>query len=176
MKNDKRKFSGAERTAAYAMLIALALVFSWLEAQIPAFFAVPGMKLGLTNIVVLIALYRFGSAQAMAVNILRIVLVSVLFGGPWAMIYSLAGGMLSAIVMIILKKTGLFRIVTVSIAGGISHNAGQIIAAMIVMNTAAIAWYLAVLWFTGMLSGALIGILGYEMIKRLPERVFGKGE
>lgn len=167
----KNKTKASAKTAAkYGMLIALALVFSYLEAQIPSFFPVPGMKLGLTNIIVLLSLYRMGWKSAMAVNVLRIVLVSFLFGGISAMIYSLAGGMLSTIVMILLKKTDRFRIVTVSIAGGISHNVGQIIVAVFALNTVGIAWYLTVLWFSGLASGALTGIIGAEFVKRLPEQ------
>lgn len=167
----KNKTKASAKTAAkYGMLIALALVFSYLEAQIPSFFPVPGMKLGLTNIIVLLSLYRMSWKSAMAVNVLRIVLVSFLFGGISAMIYSLAGGMLSTIVMILLKKTDRFRIVTVSIAGGISHNVGQIIVAVFALNTVGIAWYLTVLWFSGLASGALTGIIGAELVKRLPEQ------
>ncbi len=158
--------------SAYGILIALALVFSYLESQIPTFFPIPGMKLGLTNIVVLLALYKIGNTGAMAINVLRIILVSLLFGGPSAFMYSLAGGMLSAVVMILLKKTKLFRMVTVSIAGGVAHNIGQILVAMFAMNTVSIVWYLAVLWVSGMVSGALIGLLGAELVRRLPDRLF----
>lgn len=171
----KRNDSAVKKIAVYGLLIALALIFSYIEAQIPAFFAFPGMKLGLTNVVVLTALYKMGGGQAMGINILRIGLVSVLFGGAAAFLYSLAGGMLSTAVMILLKKTG-FRTVTVSIAGGISHNIGQILVAMAVMNTAAIGWYLTVLWFTGMASGTLIGIIGSELCKRLPDSLFSGGD
>ena len=158
----------ALRAAGYGILIALALALSYLEAQLPVFFAVPGMKLGLTNIVVLIALYRMGGVSAMTINLLRIVLVSLLFGTFSSFIYSLAGGMLSTVVMLLLKYIGKFQLITVSIAGGVSHNVGQIIAAMILMSTAGIGWYLSVLWFTGLISGALIGILGSILVKRLP--------
>lgn len=170
-KNDLKRIN-INKIAVYGVLTALALVFSYLESQIPAFFPIPGMKLGLTNIIVLLALYKTGSMGAMAMNILRIVLASLLFGGPSALIYSLAGGMLSTIVMIILRRTGAFKTITVSIAGGVSHNVGQIIVAVIVTNTASIAWYLAVLWFSGMASGALIGILGNELVRRLPDGLF----
>ena len=164
----------ALRAAGYGILIALALALSYLEAQLPVFFAVPGMKLGLTNIVVLLALYRMGNVSAMSVNVLRIVLVSLLFGGFSPMLYSLAGGMLSTAVMMLLKKTGRFSVIAVSIAGGVSHNIGQILVAVLVLNTAGIAWYLAVLWITGMITGALIGLLGGLLIKRLPETIFKK--
>ena len=130
------------------------------------------MKIGLTNIIVVLTLYKLGSSSAMAVNVLRIALVSMLFGGIMSMLYSLAGGMLSTVIMILLKKTGKFKTVTVSIAGGISHNIGQILVAMLALNTSGIAWYLAALWFTGMASGTLIGILSNELIKRLPDKLF----
>ena len=165
-----------KRIAAYGIMIALALVFSYVESQIPAFFAFPGMKLGLTNIVVLTALYKMGNVTAVVINILRIALVSIMFGGPSAFLYSLAGGMLSTIVMILLKNTGGFRPITVSIAGGISHNVGQIIVAVIVMNTTGVGWYLCVLWFSGMISGLLIGIMGNELVRRLPDSIFIGGK
>ena len=167
MKNPVRS-KAAHMAAAYGILIALALILSYVEAQVPAFFAFPGMKLGLTNIAVLLALYRMGGVSAMTINLLRIVMVSLLFGSFSSFVYSMAGGMLSTVVMILLKHIGKFRPLTVSIAGGISHNVGQIIAAMILMSTAGIGWYLSVLWFSGLLSGALIGILGSELIIRLP--------
>lgn len=172
MDKNKKKKGNTKKIAVYGMFVALALIFSYLESQIPSFFPVPGMKLGLTNIIVVLALYKMGSGSAMVVNILRIVLVSLMFGGPSAMMYSLAGGLLSTVVMIILKKTGRFKVVTVSIAGGIFHNVGQICIAMFALNTTGIVWYLAVLWLTGAASGTLIGILGYELIKRLPKKLF----
>lgn len=153
--------------AQYGLLVALALIFSYIEAQVPAFFAVPGMKLGLTNVVVLFALYRMGSKSAVVANLLRIFLVSVLFGNGMSLAYSLAGGLLSGLVMILLKKTGKFRIVTVSVAGGIAHNIGQVLMAMVLLETTALAWYLLVLWFTGLGSGLVIGLLGGELCRRL---------
>lgn len=162
----------AKNVSLFAMLIALAMIFSYIESQIPPFFAVPGMKLGLTNVVVLVALYKRGSISAMAINIIRIVLVSLLFGGIASMMYSLAGGMLSTVVMILMKKTGKFRTVTVSAAGGVFHNVGQIIVAMFMLNTTGIVWYLAVLWFTGMVTGILIGLLGDMLLTRLPDKLF----
>lgn len=151
----------------YGILIALAMVLSYVESTIPAFFAVPGMKLGLTNIVVLLALYLKGPKSAVAINVLRILLVSFLFGNGMSLAYSLAGGLLSGTLMILLKQTGRFGVVTVSICGGIAHNIGQIIVAMIVMETSALAWYLLVLWFTGLATGAVIGLIGGELIRRM---------
>ena len=174
MKKNKTsgKRNNALKAARYGLLVALALVLSYAEAQLPVFFAFPGMKLGLTNIVVLLALYKMGSGSSMAVNILRIILVSLLFGGFSPMLYSLAGGMLSTAVMIILKKTDQFSIIAVSAAGGIAHNIGQIIVAMFVVNTSGIVWYLAVLWISGIVSGIIIGVIGAVLVKRLPQSLF----
>lgn len=169
---NRNEKTNVKKTALYGLIIAAALVLSWIESQIPPFFPIPGMKIGLTNIIVVLTLYKLGSSSAMAVNVLRIALVSMLFGGIMSMLYSLAGGMLSTVIMILLKKTGKFKTVTVSIAGGISHNIGQILVAMLALNTSGIAWYLAALWFTGMASGTLIGILSNELIKRLPDKLF----
>lgn len=151
----------------HGLLVALALILSYLEARIPVFFAIPGMKLGLTNVVVLVALYCLGTRSAIGINLLRILLVSMLFGNAMSLAYSLAGGLLSGAVMILLKKTKKLSIVTVSIAGGIAHNIGQILTAMALLQTAALGWYLLVLWFTGLASGAVIGIIGGELCRRL---------
>lgn len=155
------------KLALYGLLTALALILSYVEAQIPAFFAGPGMKLGLTNIVVLLALYGMGEKSALAVNFVRIVLVSVLFGNGVSFWYSMAGGLLSGMVMIVLKKCGRFSLLAVSISGGVAHNVGQLLAAMVLLRTAALGWFLLVLWFTGLLSGAVIGLIGGELCRRL---------
>lgn len=157
----------------YGILIALAMVLSYIEATIPAFFAVPGMKLGLTNIVVLTALYMKGPKSAMVINILRIILVSMLFGNGMSLAYSLAGGLLSGIIMILLNKTNRFSITVVSICGGIAHNIGQILVAMIIMETTSLAYYLLLLWFSGLATGAVIGLIGGLMINRMNKLGFG---
>lgn len=151
------------------MLSALALVLSYIEAMIPTFFTVPGMKLGLTNLVVLVALYRLGAKQALLINFVRIAVTAILFGTVVSLWYSLAGGLLSGAVMTVLYKTKKFHPLTVSVAGGISHNIGQILMAMLIMHTTAVAWYLAVLWLSGIAAGAVIGVLGGWMLKRLPQ-------
>lgn len=162
MKNNPGKI-----VALYGILAALAIVLSWVEAQIPAFFAVPGMKIGLTNIVVIVALYCMDIKSAIIINFVRILLVSFLFGNGISLMYSLVGGMLSTVVMILLKRVGRLRIITVSIIGGITHNIGQIIVAMILLQTTNIAWYLLILWFTGIAAGAVVGIIGGELTKRV---------
>ena len=162
MKNKK-----AKTVVKYAFIVTIALMFSYLEAKLPSFVAVPGVKLGLTNSVVLVVLYLYGEKSAFAVNFLRIALVSLLFGSAIGFVYSFAGGMLSTASMVLMKKLKKFRIVTVSITGGIMHNVGQITAAMILLKTSSVGWYLPVLWFSGLVSGAAIGVVSGIMCKKL---------
>ncbi len=155
------------KIAQYGMMVALALIMSYIEAQIPAFVAVPGMKLGLTNIVVVAALYLLGEKSAMFINIVRIILVSLLFGNTMSLAFSLVGGMLSTVIMIVLKKSNKFSTVGVSAAGGITHNIGQILVAVFLLHTSAIAWYLPILWISGIFSGIIIGIIAAIITSRL---------
>ena len=166
MEEKKIRKNKTDLVARYGLLVALAMIMSYLEAQLPVFFAIPGMKLGLTNIVVLTALYEMGYGSAAVINLIRIFLVSVMFGNGVSLAYSLAGGILSGAVMMLLKKTNLFSMIAVSIAGGIAHNVGQILIAMFLLHTSAIGWYLLVLWITGLASGAVIGIIGGELCER----------
>ncbi|RKM60850.1 Gx transporter family protein [Butyrivibrio sp. XB500-5] len=144
----------------YGIFAALAMILSYVELQIPAFFAVPGMKLGLTNIVVVVALYVLGEKSAFFINLIRILVVSLLFGTVMSLWFSLAGGVLSTLIMILLKRCDKFSPVGVSAAGGITHNIGQIMIAMILLQTKFIVWYLPALWLSGVVSGVVIGIIG----------------
>lgn len=165
-----------QRVTTYALLTTLALILSYVESQVPAFFAFPGMKLGLTNLVVMIALYRLGSRDAVMVNLIRICLGALLFGNGFSLAYSLAGGLLSGMTMILLKKTEKFSIVGVSVAGGVSHNIGQILVAMVLLGTWQVAGYLVVLWASGIGAGLVIGLLGGEVLRRLPQSVIAGGK
>ena len=160
MKNTKN-------VAVYGVLAALAMILSYVEVQIPAFVAVPGMKLGLTNIVVLVALYKLGNKSAIFINIVRIIAISLLFGTAMSFAFSFAGGMLSTLMMILLKKISKFSTIGVSVVGGVTHNIGQIIVAVILLNTKAIAWYLPILWISGIFSGMLIGFIGAMVCSRV---------
>lgn len=150
----------SKRVARYALLIALAMALSWLESLVPLSMAAPGMKLGLTNIVVVFALYRMSLRDAAALSLVRVLLVSMTFGNAYSFAYSLAGAVLSLTVMAVLKRTGKFSILGVSIAGGVGHNLGQIAVAMAVLGTARLAWYLPALLVSGTLAGAAVGAAG----------------
>lgn len=156
-----------KRVAFLGMCIALSMILSFVESQIPPLMAVPGVKVGLPNIVMVFMLYKIGAKETAIVSILRVILVGILFGTPLSMIYSLVGAALSLIGMILLKKTNLFAPITVSVAGGILHNIGQIATACLVMETAQIAYYLPVLLISGTIAGILIGLTAAMILKRL---------
>ena len=148
------------------LTIALAMIMSYIEALVPISFAVPGIKMGLANIVIIFVLYKIGTKEAILVSLIRVILVSLLFSNVMAMAYSIAGAVLCLSVMWILKKTDKFSFVGVSIAGGIMHNVGQIIMAVILLGTEQIALYLPVLIITGTVTGVVIGIVSGLVINR----------
>ena len=157
-----------EKVAQYGLLTALALALSWVESLLPPL-GVPGVKLGLPNLAIVFALYRLGFKDAWAISLARVVLVTLLFGNGAALAYSVAGAALSLGLMGLLKKTGKFSSVGVSVAGGVAHNAGQILVAMALLETSRLAWYLPVLWVSGTVAGVLIGIVAGVLVKRVPE-------
>lgn len=165
--NKKKDKSPAVRVAWYGVLIALAMVLSYVETLIPVTIGIPGVKLGLANLVVFLALYEMGTADAFAISLLRILLVSMTFGNMAALMYSAAGGLLSFLVMWLCKKSGYLLPVAVSVAGGIAHNIGQLVVAALVLENAAVFSYLPVLLAAGAITGAVIGILGGLAEKRL---------
>lgn len=165
MKND---LSRIRRLTFLGIFASLALLLSYVEFLIPPLFAaVPGIKLGLPNIVIIFVLYRFGLWDAAAVSFLRLALSALLFGSVMTLAYSLAGAVLSLFIMVLLKKFDAFSTIIVSISGGICHNIGQILVAMLLLDTPQIAYYLIVLTVTGTISGAFVGLCGALMIKRL---------
>ncbi|MBR2337982.1 MAG: Gx transporter family protein [Clostridia bacterium] len=147
---------------------ACAIIFSYVEMLLPPLWsAVPGIKVGLPNIVILILLYKFSVKDAAAVSLIRIFLVSLLFGNVMTLSYSLAGAALSLGVMAVLKRTDRFSVMGVSIAGGVTHNLGQILVAMLIMRTKEIGYYMIVLAVTGTLAGIAVGIAGTLLMKYL---------
>jgi heptaprenyl diphosphate synthase len=152
--------------------IALAMILSYVEVMLPPLFqAVPGIKMGLPNIIIVFLLYRRGPIFAALVSILRMVLVSLLFGNAMMFMYSLAGGVLSLLVMFLLSRLRFLSTVGVSVAGGVSHNVGQVLMAMLLLETAELGYYLVVLTVTGTISGILIGLCGALLIKRIPQKM-----
>ena len=156
-----------KKIAYLSMFLALALVCSYVETLIPFPIGIPGVKLGLTNIIVILVLYCIGEKEAILISILRILLSGFMFGNAFAIIYSLAGGILSFILMMLMKRTKKFSVITVSIAGGISHNIGQMLLASILIESYYIVSYLPVLLISGTITGFLIGVLGQEIIIRI---------
>lgn len=149
------------------MLVALAMVLGFVETLIPINLGIPGMKLGLANIVVVIALFLFDVKTAVVVSILRIILIAMTFGNMSMMFYSIAGASLSLLSMVTVSKIKSFSLISVSIIGGIMHNVGQIICAAFVVRTNGVFTYLPVLIIAGLVSGALIGIVAGLILVRL---------
>lgn len=159
------------KVAYMGLFLALALICSYVESLIPFYFGVPGVKLGLTNIVIVMVLYCIGAKEAFAISVMRVFLAGFLFGNAFSILYSLAGGILSFAVMFLLKKTKKLNVVSVSVAGGISHNIGQLAVAALIVSNYRILYYGTVLLIAGIVTGFLIGILAQEIILRLEHRI-----
>lgn len=165
--NNKRK-TAAQRISMYGICIALAMILSYVETLIPIHFAVPGVKPGLANLAVVVALYLMSPVDAWVISMVRIVLVSFTFGNVAALMYSLAGAVLSLSAMVLCQKKRWLTMTGVSIVGGVMHNIGQLLMAAVVLESAAVFTYLPALLLAGVLAGALIGLLGGMLLKRLP--------
>lgn len=150
-----------------SVCVALAMILSYIESLVPPFVAVPGVKIGLANSVSLFILYAYGAREAACVSVIRVTLSSILFGSAVGFIYSISGAALSLIGMIILKRIPIFTMLTVSVSGAVLHNAAQIICACLIMENAAIAYYLPVLIISGTVAGVAIGIISALLLKRL---------
>ena len=157
-----------KRLVLLAMLTAVAMILSYVESLLPSV-GIPGVKMGLANIAVIFALFRFGWKEAAALSLVRVVLVSLLFGSVGAMLYSLAGAVLSLAVMELLRRIDRFSTVGISVAGGVAHNAGQILMAMLILQTKQLLGYLPVLAVSGIAGGVLTGLAAALLIRRIPE-------
>ena len=157
-----------KRLVLLAMLTAVAMILSYVESLLPSV-GIPGVKMGLANIAVIFALFRFGWKEAAALSLVRVVLVSLLFGSVGAMLYSLAGAVLSLAVMALLRRIDRFSTVGISVAGGVAHNAGQILMAMLILQTKQLLGYLPVLAVSGIAGGVLTGLAAALLILRIPE-------
>lgn len=160
------------KAAYFGVFTALALIFSYVEMLIPIQFGIPGIKLGLANLLVVVFLYKRNAAEALLLSVVRIVLAGFMFSNLSSIIYSLAGGILSLAVMAFLKNKGTFSVIGVSIAGGITHNMGQLFVAMLVVETYRVGYYFPVLLIAGMLTGMAIGFVANEVLKRLCNVIF----
>ena len=146
-------------------MAALALIFSYVEAIIPYNPGIPGIKLGIANVVTVVALYRYGWKDAAAVSVIRIIIAGLLFTGMFGMLYSLAGAVLSLAGMIILKKTDIFSVIGVSMAAGVLHNLGQLLVAAALIEDLRIFFYFPVLLFSGIAAGILVGIISIPILR-----------
>ena len=162
-----------KKIAYLGLLVALAFVFSYVEYLIPVNPGIPGVKLGLANLVVIVALYTIGGRDAFLLSLVRIVLVGFTFSNVASMLYSLAGGLLSFGAMAAAKRTKLLSVTGVSVLGGVFHNVGQILMAMLVLETESLIYYLPVLILAGSIAGVAIGLLGAAIIRRI-QRVAGQ--
>lgn len=162
-----KKSFDTKKMVILSALVAVAMILSYIESLVPTFVAVPGVKMGLSNIATVFALYTLGWPYAIIVSLIRVLLSALLFGNAVSLIYSLSGAALALFVMILLKKFNLFSTVGVSVAGGVCHNAGQIIAACIVMENAAISLYILPLIISGTIAGVVIGTVAGILVNRV---------
>ena len=157
----------ASKLSLAALSVTLAMILSFVESQIPAFVAIPGVKIGLTNIVIIYALYKMGWKYAVVISLVRVLLVGILFGNGVSLIYSFAGAVMSFVIMVLLKNVKVFSTMAVSVAGGVTHNMAQIGMACIIMETNLISYYAPFLVLSGTLAGIAIGVISAIMIKRV---------
>lgn len=155
----------SRRISCCAMMVALAMVFSYVEVLIPFNFGIPGMKLGIANLVIVVGLYLLKLHEVLIISVARIMLMGLLFGNGMSIVYSLAGGILSLAVMAIARKVRGLSITGVSIAGGVSHNVGQLLVAAAVVENMKLFYYLPALLIAGMITGAMIGIVSGKIFR-----------
>ena len=151
--------AGTKKIAFLGLFVALAFVLSYIEFLLPLNIGIPGAKIGIANLAVMVTLYTIGEKNAIALSMIRVVLVGLTFGNVSMMMYSLAGAALSLLAMLISKRTGKLSMSGVSVLGGVFHNVGQIIVAMFVLETDALIYYLPFLIIIGTITGVVIGIV-----------------
>lgn len=156
-----------KKTAYLGLLCAAAIILGYIESLFPVFIGIPGMKLGLPNLAIVMILYLYSWREALAVSVVRILVIGFLFGNAFSILFSLAGAALSLFCMVLAQKYAKLSCVGVSMVGGVSHNAGQILVAIAVVENVKVGYYFSILAITGMITGILIGMLGGEMVKRL---------
>lgn len=192
-----KNHTGMRRTVELGLLLALAMILSYVESLLPLSFGIPGIKLGLPNLIVLLLLYESmgsddadageqertrcvkvfsqGEREALLVNGLRIILSGFLFSNLYAILYALAGAVFSFAAMYVGRWIKRFSIVGVSVLGGVFHNIGQLLVAMVVVETFAVAYYVPFLLVAGTVTGALLGLTGRELLPYM-QRIGREGE
>lgn len=161
-----------KRLAADGLFLALSLVVSYIEVLLPIPVGIPGVKVGLANGVIMVLLFFTTWKRTLGISVIRILLVGFLFGNPMTIVYSLAGGILSLVVMAVLKKINGFSEVGISVGGGVAHNIGQLSVAVLLMENARIYYYTPVLLVTGTIAGVIIGVLSALLLKKIPRQLF----
>ena len=157
--------------AVIGVLAAFGAILSYIEAILSFSTGIPGVKIGLANIAVVVALYMYGSKNAFMINIVRIIVVGLLFGNAFSMVFSAAGAIISFVVMVLFKKTNRFSILGVSTVGGVAHNIGQIMIAAIVVASYSVIYYMPALFIAGIITGVIIGIVSKLLIKCIPRKI-----
>ena len=155
------------KIAYLSIFSALAIIFGYVETLFPIFIGIPGIKLGLANLAVLFILHRYSWKDAALVSVIRIIVIGFMFGNMFSILYSLAGAALSILVMTLIKCRTQFSTIGVSVAGGVSHNVGQLIVAMLIVENISLIYYAPALLVSGVVTGCLIGILTQETLKRI---------
>lgn len=156
-----------KKTAYLGLFAAIAIIFGYVESLIPFFAGIPGMKLGLANLAILFILEKYSWKEAALVSTVRILVIGFLFGNMFSILYSLAGAALSLTVMTLMKKFSGFSILGISVAGGVSHNIGQLIVASLIVENTSLLYYAPALLISGVVTGLLIGLLAGEITKRI---------
>lgn len=162
----------AKKISLTALFTAFAVVLSYIESFIPIT-GIPGVKIGLANFAIMLALYLLGYKEAILINIIRIIIVGAMFGNLFGILFSISGALISFCVMAISKKINKLSVITIAILGGVSHNIAQLIIAGFVVETYSVLVYIPVLIISGLITGAVIGILSEIVIKRI-NTVFSK--
>lgn len=162
------------KTAYLGMLLAFALILSYIEAVLPLSFGIPGIKLGLANLAVVLALYLLGTGSALLLTIMKALLAGFMFGNMTMLLYSLAGALCSFLIMTWMKKSDRFHLPVVSAAGGVMHNIGQILVAYLTVKTYGILYYIPILILAGLVTGILIGITA-DLVKPYAQKIMEKG-
>ena len=156
-----------QKTAYLGLFSAVAIILGYVESLVPVFAGIPGVKLGLANLGVLFILKKYSFRQAALVSLVRILVIGFMFGNLFSILYSLAGAALSMTVMTIMLKKTSFSLIGVSVAGGVSHNIGQLVIAMLILHSSSVFLYAPALLVAGVAAGIVIGGLTSEILKRV---------